>query len=76
MNRLFKVNNIQITLDVLAELIKFSPLNLIYFNVILLHENWTKWTNKIFFKNTIDSNLLIRAVYLSYEEFTATKSSP
>jgi len=55
-------------MDVLAELIKFNLHAVIYMNIILIEEDWIKKLDKIMFKNIVDTNVLLRNLYLTYEK--------
>ncbi|KAL4512197.1 hypothetical protein ABPG72_005199 [Tetrahymena utriculariae] len=67
LNQLSTTNNIQITLDVLGELVKFNHLNVIYLNLILNQEGWINKIEQKMFSNIVDTNVFLRNLYLTYE---------
>ncbi|EWS74855.1 hypothetical protein TTHERM_000031688 (macronuclear) [Tetrahymena thermophila SB210] len=67
LNQLSTTNNIQITLDVLGELVKFNHLNVIYLNLILNQEGWITKIEQKMFSNIVDTNVFLRNLYLTYE---------
>lgn len=50
----------------LAELVKFNVLGVMYLNIVLIGEDWLKKVEKIMFKNIVDTNVFLRNLYLTY----------
>jgi len=64
-----KANNIQISYDLVGEIIKFNKYNVIFLDKICERFGWLKLLPYNSSLNLIDSNVFLRALLLSYEKF-------
>jgi len=64
-----KANNIQISYDLVGEIIKFNKYNVILLDKICERFGWLKLLPYHASLNLIDSNVFLRALILSYEKF-------
>ena len=68
-----KANHIQISFDLLGEIIKFNRFNLISFNKICSKKKCFDSLMKYITDNIVDSNVFLRALILTYEKIIYLK---
>ena len=64
-----KTNNVQITFDLLGEIIKFNKVNIIVLNKICKENNYQKKLLALMEENIIDSNVFLRSLIMGFEKF-------
>jgi len=67
--RISKVNNIQISYDLIGEIIKFNKYNIILLENLCTEYNWLEALMDHAGTNVVDSNVFLRALILSFEKF-------
>jgi len=68
-----KTNNIQITFDLLGEIIKFNKINLIILNKICQENEYQPKLQQLMEENIIDSNVFLRSMIIGFEKFQILK---
>jgi len=66
-NEITRFNNIQISYDLLGEIIKFNKPNIILLEKICVKFNWVDKLSKHSLCNVVDSNVFFRSLWLSLE---------
>lgn len=64
-----KTNNIQITFDLLGEILKFNKVNMIFFNKICYENDYQHNLMGLIEENIIDSNVFLRSLIMGFERF-------
>jgi len=64
-----KSNNVQISYDLIGEIVKFNRYNIIFLEQLCQQFEWTKLLPKKLAENVVDSNVFVRSMLLSYERF-------
>ena len=64
-----KTNNIQITFDLLGEIIKFNKVNIIVLNKICSEMDYRSNLLALMEENIIDSNVFLRSLMMGFEKF-------
>jgi len=64
-----KPSNIQISYDLIGEIVKFNKYNVVLFENICQEFSWSEKLSQHALTNVIDSNVFLRALLLSFEKF-------
>ena len=64
-----KLNSVQISYDLIGEIVKLNKYNIIFLGKICEQFDWTKTIIEHAKLNIVDSNVFIRALVLSFEKF-------
>lgn len=64
-----KTNNVQITFDLLGEIVKFNKINIVILNRICEKEDYQPRLLQIMEENIIDSNVFLRSLVIGFEKF-------
>ena len=64
-----KTNNVQITFDLLGEIVKFNKINIVILNRICQEEDYQPMLLQIMEENIIDSNVFLRSLVIGFEKF-------
>jgi len=67
-NQITKSNNVQISYDLIGEIIKFNKYNIIFLENLCQKFNWTQLLPTQVSHNVIDSNVFLRSMLLSSEK--------
>ena len=70
-----KTNNVQITFDLLGEIVKFNKINIIILNRICEKEDYQSRLLQIMEENIIDSNVFLRSLIIGFESFQILKKN-
>lgn len=68
-NEITRSNNVQITYDLLGEIVKFNKHNIIFLENLCEKFEWTNLLANHALQNVVDSNVFFRSVWLSFEKF-------
>jgi len=68
-NQISKSNNIQISYDLIGEIIKFNKYNLIFLENLCSKFGWKDLLPQNLTQNLVDSNVFLRSMFLSFEKF-------
>ena len=68
-NEITKFNNVQISFDLLGEIVKFNKNNIIFLENICVKNGWVEKLPKHALLNVVDSNVFFRSLWLSLEKF-------
>lgn len=64
-----KTNNIQITFDLLGEIVKFNKINFLIIDKICLQMDYHESLLMLMTENIIDSNVFLRSLIMGFEKF-------
>lgn len=64
-----KTNNVQITFDLLGEIVKFNKINVVILNRICEEKDYQPMLLQIMEENIIDSNVFLRSLVIGFEKF-------
>lgn len=73
--KITKPNNIQITYDLMGEIIKFNHHNMMFFEMLCKEFGWSQILFEQVEQNVVDSNVFLRSIMLTIEKFDATNIS-
>jgi len=64
-----KSNNVQISYDLIGEIVKFNRYNIIFLETLCRKFDWLQLLPNKLVQNVVDSNVFVRSMLLSYERF-------
>jgi len=68
-NEITRFNNIQISYDLLGEIVKFNKHNIIFLENLCVKYGWVNSLPEHALCNVVDSNVFFRSLWLSFERF-------
>ena len=68
-NEITRFNNIQISYDLLGEIVKFNKHNIIFLENLCVNYGWVNQLPQHALCNVVDSNVFFRSLWLSFERF-------
>jgi len=69
-NKISKSNNIQISYDLVGEIVKFNKYNLVFFENLCAMFDWKDLLTQNLRQNLVDSNVFLRSMLLSFEKLS------